>query len=278
MWLDTLTRAAAGRQAYKRLQILRIFPSKHEELITIVIITFCVGFIVGLLPSLDGKTIMGAATTLIAAFVGAFFAFSLNERREKIRTEERHLGAANRAIFTLIRAYNYIAGYNKQYISPHKDKREAYVAIRPSVGNPNPEFKIDFDSISFLIQQKKSEILGELAEFEELFATIIEVLKTRNHIHANIVQPALEASGVVHGDDISLDEIDKIMGDRITNTMKSLTGDLIEIMGRGEERSEHLIQQLHETMVNLYPGKNVIHMKKLNKSSQQDARKSGVSA
>lgn len=233
-----------------------------------MIISFCSGVVVGLVPKLDGETIIGAIATLIAAFLGAFFAFRLNEKREEIKIQEEHLGAANRAIFTLMRAYNYIAGYNKQYIAPHKDKPEAYVAIPPSIGNSNPEFKIDFDSISFLIPLKKSKILGDLAEFEVLFATIIEVLKTRNHILANIVQPAMEASGAKHGGDVYLDEIDEVIGDRISNTMKSLTGDLIEIMELGEERSEHLMQQLHETMVNLFPGKNVIRMEKLNMPSK----------
>ena len=243
---------------------MKLFPSKHEKLIFTAIIAFCSGSIVGLLPGLDGKTVMASVGTLVTAFAGAFFAFRLNERREAAKSEQAELGAANRAIFGLIRAYNYIAGYHKQYLAPFKGRPEAFIAVRPSIGNPNPDFKIDFDAISFLIPQGKVEILGELSEFEEVFSSFLELVRARNHVHANIVQPAMEAAGAVDGGDIYLDEIEKALGDRLSATMKTLTDDLIETAEKGEKQSEDLIEKLNEIMRDLYPGRTLIAMKKLN--------------
>ena len=89
-----------------RFQALKLFPTKHEKLIFTAIIAFCSGTIVGLLPGLDGKTVMAAVGTLVTAFSGAFFAFRLNEKREAAKSEQAELGAANRAIFGLIVSAN----------------------------------------------------------------------------------------------------------------------------------------------------------------------------
>lgn len=226
---------------------------------------------VGLLPGLDTKTIAGAVATLVAAFAGAYFAYKFNADREKQRKEEIDLASANRAIFTLIRAYNYIAGFNKQFIQPYKDSPEAYVAIQPSLGNSNPDLKLDYDSISFLIPERKSEILTELTEFEELFIIFIEAMKTRNHVHLSVVQPAMENAGFVQGSPVRLSDIDGALGDRTSSIMKSLTTDLIDMVQRGEAQSEELIKKLHEIMVEIFPGKNVVKMQKLNKKNQAAA-------
>ncbi|MFT5997368.1 MAG: hypothetical protein ACJAS9_003946 [Polaribacter sp.] len=248
----------------------KLFPSNHERTILITIASFCIGMVIGLLPGLDTKTIAGAVATLVAAFSGAYFAYKFNADREVKRKEEIDLASANKAIFTLIRAYNYIAGFNKQFIQPYKDSPEAYVAIRPSLGNSNPDLKLNYDSIYFLISERKSEILTELTEFEELFIIFIDAVKTRNHIHLNSVQPAMEDAGFIQGNPVTLGEIDGVLGDRTSSIMKRLTTELIDMAQRGEEQSEELIKKLHNIMVEIFPGKNVVKMQKLNKQNHAD--------
>src|SRR5690606_743897 len=254
----------------------KIFPNNHEKTLFIAIASFCVGVAVGLMPALDVKTIAGAVATLVAAFAGAFFAYKFNADREKQRKDEVDLASANRAIITLVRVYNYRAGFNKQFLKPYSGNPVAYVAIQPSLGNSDPNWKLDYDSISFLISEKKSEILTELTEFEELFTIFTETVKARNHIHLNIVQPAMEAAGIVNGSSVALDDIDRILGDRISTIMKGLTCELIDITQRGEEQSDNLIQKLQEIIVGIFPGKNVIRMEKLNKSSNADGDKAAA--
>ena len=220
---------------------------------------------IGLLPGLDTKTIAGAVATLVAAFAGAFFAYKFNADRENKRKSEIDLASANKAIFTLIRIYNYIAGFNKQFLKPYVNNPAAYVAIQPSLGNSNPDWKLDYDSISFLISENKSEILTELTELEELFIIFTETVRTRNHIHLNVVQPAMESAGIANGASVSLGDIDRVIGGRNSGIMKGLTSELIDITNRGEEHSDQLIKKLHEVMVSIFPGKNVVRMEKLNK-------------
>lgn len=255
----------------------KLFPSNHEKMLFIAIASFCVGMAVGLMPGLDVKTIAGAVATLVAAFTGAFFAFKFNADREKQRKDEVDLASANRAIFTLVRVYNYIAGFNKQFLMPYSSNPAAYVAIQPSLGNSDPNWKLDYDSISFLIREKKSEVLTDLTELEELFTIFIETVKTRNHIHLNIVQPAMEAAGIVDGSSITIEDIDRVLGDRTSAIMKDLTAELIAITQRGEEQSEKLIQKVHEIMVGIFPGGNVIRMEKLNKPSNANGDKAAGS-
>lgn len=243
----------------------KLFPSDHEKTLFIAIASFCMGISIGLMPALDAKTILGAVVTLVAAFAGAFFAYKFNADRERRRKNEIDLASANRAIFTLVRVYNYVAGFNKQFLKDYSGSPDAYVAIKPSLGNSDPDWKLDYDSISFLISEGKSEILTELTEIEEIFTIFNATVKTRNHIHINIVQPAMEAAGFVDGASVSLDDIDRVLGDRISTTMKSVTSELIELTQRGEEQLEGLIKKMHEIMVEIFPGKNVIRMEKIDK-------------
>jgi hypothetical protein len=254
----------------------KLFPSNHEKTIFIAIAAFCVGMAFGLMPGLDVKTIAGAVATLVAAFAGAFFAYKFNADREKQRKNEVDLASANRAIFTLVRVYNYIAGFNKQFLKPYSENPAAYVSIQPSLGNSDPSWKLDYDSISFLISEGKSEVLSELTELEELFIIFKETVKTRNHMQLNIVQPAMEAEGIVNGSSIALDDVDRILGNRTSTIMKSVTTQLIDITQRAEEQSENLIKKLHEIMVSIFPGKNIIRMEKLNKSSNVDGDKAAA--
>jgi hypothetical protein len=249
----------------------KLFPSGHERTISIAIISFCIGVTIGLLPSLDARTLAGSVATLVAAFAGAYFAYKFNSDREKQRKREIDLASGNKAIFTLIRAYNYIAGFNKQFIAAHKDSPDAYIAIRPSLGNSNPDLKIDYDSISFLISERRSEILTSLTELEELFGIFIETVQMRNHIHLNVVQPAMENAGVLEGSQVTLDQIDSVIGGRTSSTMKSVTTDLIGLTERGEEKSEKLIQHLHEIMVRIFPGENIIKMQKISDEKPADS-------
>jgi len=243
----------------------KLFPSSQERIVCIAIIFFCAGMVVGLLPGLDIKTIAGSVATLIAAFAGAYFAYKFNADREGQRKKEIDLASANRAIFTLIRAHNHVARFNKQFIQPHKDSQCSYVTIRPLLGNLNPDLKLDYDSISFLIVERKVEILTELTEFEELLTTLIEVVKKRNEIYLDTVEPAMEQAGFVHGGSVTLDKIDKVLGDRTSHTMKSLTLDLIDTVQCGQDKSEQLIIKLHGIMVEIFPGENVIKMKNIHR-------------
>ena len=245
----------------------KLFPSNHERTLFIAITFFCLGMAVGLMPGLDAKTLAASLATLVAAFAGAFFAYKFNADREKQRKNEIDLASSNRAIFTLLRIYNYMAGFNKQFLKPYASNPAAYIEIQPSLGNSYPNLKLDYDSISFLISAKKSEILTELTELEELFTIFTETLKARNHIHLNIVQPAMESAGIVNGSSGSLDDIDRIIGNRTSTIMKSVTSELIDITQRGEEQSENLIQKLHEIMIEIFPGKNVFRIEKINKES-----------
>lgn len=244
---------------------MKLFPSNHEKMLIISIVSFCSGAVFGVLSDVDKNTVIGAAATLIAAFSGAYFAYRFSSERERKKKKEVDLVSANRVIFNMVRAYNQIAGFNRQFVRPHKESPAAYLEIKPSLGVSNIDLKIDYDSISFLISEGKAEILTELTEFEELFLIFLETVERRNQIHLNIVQPAMEAAGFIQGSPVSLEEADGIIGARVSNIIKNLTFELIRLAQHGEDKSEKLIGELHKVMSGIFVGENVIKMKKIEK-------------
>jgi hypothetical protein len=80
----------------------------------------------------------------------------------------------------------------------------------------------------------------------------------------------MEDAGFIQGNPVTLGEIDGVLGDRTSSIMKRLTTELIDMAQRGEEQSEELIKKLHNIMVEIFPGKNVVKMQKLNKQNHAD--------
>lgn len=237
-----------------------MYPTIKPQKIFALIIFVSFGVVIGLVSKIESEEIISGFITLFTAFSGAFFAFKLNNYRESARIKEQRAESANKVIYSLIQAYNFLEGFRKQFIAPVKDSPASYVEIRPALGSKNLNFKIDYSSISFLIIERKSEILTEINELEDLCSTLSEVLNERNNIHVNFVQPAMDKAGFIQGDPITLSDLDNALGVQITQVMKSLTNSLIDLVENGATSSDKLITKMHEINKKLFPEFNIIHM------------------
>ncbi|MEQ3632067.1 hypothetical protein [Thalassolituus sp.] len=253
-----------------------LFPGENEKKIFQLITFFCFGVGIGLSPTIDQKTMAGIIATLAAAFFGAFFAYKFNSDREENKKDEVDLASANKAIFTVIRIFNYVHSYNNQFIKSEKGNPGFYISIRPSLSGSDKDWKIDYDSISFLIAKSKPEILIDLVELEELFDNFKKILATRNRMHLEEVHPLMEKAGITDGAEVSMLDIDNILGDRLSTMMKRITVSLIEETEYLESKSEEVVRELYNVMKDLFKGGNVIQMKKINKSSNPDGDKAAA--
>ena len=185
----------------------------------------------------------------------------LNENRERQHKRDIDLASANRAVFNLTKAFNYIASFNRQFVVPIKDDPIKHFSMRASFGHSTPDFKIDYDSICVLIAEHEAEMPSELFEFEfefEFEDLFIAVLSKRNHMHMNIVQPAMEKAGVGESSPIVEVEIDKILSKQTLAEMKVLTHELVNLAPECETLSEQLACKLYKIVVEIFPGENVV--------------------
>ncbi|MEW5056527.1 MAG: hypothetical protein AB1Y25_02795 [Cycloclasticus sp.] len=245
---------------------MNMFPTKHEKLITIIIFSFITGLVLGLITKVDAKEIFIGLITLSAAFMGAYSAFALQNRKHERERTTAKVEAGNKAIFNLVRSYNTFLAFKKQFIDPFENDPGKFVSIPPSIGFEG-KANFDFDSLTYLFQIGDPNILGELSSFQaEVEATIALILQ-RSHMHLNGVQPAMEKSGVVDGQDIYSNQLKEILGNRLFVIMVQGTDQMIEGVNSIILNAEKLIEKLHKIHIKNYKGHIILKMQKLNNSN-----------
>ncbi|WP_075179993.1 hypothetical protein [Neptunomonas phycophila] len=253
---------------------MRIFPSEAEEKIVLVIISFVVGIIIGLLSVSTSEVAIKATLTLSATFVGGYFAFKLNTLKDKKKEDAINVTSGNMAIFRLIRIFNGFNGYKKQFIDPFRDSPFKHVEIRPSIGLDSWDIKFDYEPLSYLLASSSPNLIAELASLNDEVVSTIEMMRVRNTHHADIVQPLMEKSGFYQGAKMTIDELDEMLGERLSDTMKELTSDMIEFVDSIATRTEKVINDMHMANKALFPKHQIVKMQKLNKSIQPTANAS----
>lgn len=244
---------------------MSVFPSENEEKIVFVIVAFICGITSGILSASSSETIVKAILTLSATFIGGYFAFRLNTLKDKKKEEKENVTAGNMTIFRLIRIYNAFNSYKKQFIDPFRESHFKYLEIRPSIGLDSWDVKFEYESLSYLLTSGNPNLIAELSSLIDEVVSTKEMMRVRNSHHAGIVQPLMEKSGFYQGANISPDQLDEMLGERLSDTMKELTTDMIEFVDNIALNTEKLIDQMHLTNKQLFPKYQIVKMEKLNK-------------
>src|SRR5690606_31428625 len=88
---------------------MNIFPSENEKIITTALVAISSGFILGLIAGseiTDTNVLITSLATLVSAFVGAWFAFRLQDRAKRRKEIESHVDKANELLFALFQKLN----------------------------------------------------------------------------------------------------------------------------------------------------------------------------
>lgn len=241
---------------------MNLFPSKNEKLITTVIISFVAGLLIGLATKLNVQEFSAGLITLFAAFLGAYSAFLLQNKKQEEELISRRVNSGNKAIFQIIRSFNSFGSYKKQFITPYISLADKFIAIPPSINfNSNTEF--DFDSLAYLFEYEKPGILADLSIFESFIESTTEAINQRSYTHINVVQPMLEQAGFTEGQAITEAQLNSILGERLIVTMQQNTNQIIEGIDSILSSAENLISELHEIHIKNFKGHKVLKLGKL---------------
>ncbi|WP_353252180.1 hypothetical protein [Salinisphaera sp. PC39] len=204
-----------------------------------------------------------AIATLLAAYLGAHYAFRFSEKRAAERRAADEVSAGNQAIFNLIKAYNKFAAIHLQFIDPHRDSQYRAFEILPTVGGLGGFEPESSKSIAFLLESDDPDILNETARLESEIITTLELIQERSWIHRNEVQPGLEAANVSQGDILREDDINEILGERVVTTMEMATDHMINGVESVLEGCKSLIPRLHDALKKRHPEHVIISMEEV---------------
>lgn len=217
---------------------------------------------ISLLPFVN--TLTAPFATLLAAFFGAKYAFKLQEKQKQEEADRNNVEAGNKVIFQLIRLYNKFGAFRNQFIEPHRADPGRRYFILPVAGLEGSDTRINYDSLSFIFNSDKLNILDELSSFEQEVTSAIEVISRRSEHHYKIIQPAIENLEKTHGEKVTLEQIDSILGKRETQIATMSADNMImcvdSVMAYGE-----LITKLSDLLKALYKDHTIIGIEIPNK-------------
>lgn len=247
-----------------RLFVIKLYTLEHGRTLTIAASSFFLGAIIMLVVRIDEKIaeiIFSAAATLAAAFFGAKYAFSLQNKKQENEQISKRVEAGNRAIFKIVNIYTKFCNFRDQFINEYRNHPLRYLAIKPEIGMDVPN-EIDFDSLSFLFQSKDPNILGELSLFQAEVQSTVSLIKSRSDFHMRIVQPKLEAAGKEYDDLIPIDQIRNILGTQTHITLVQNTNQMIEFTDGIISASWELIEKLRSLLKEMFKGHLIIGFKR----------------
>lgn len=163
---------------------------------------------------MDVKDFIPSIATLLAAFLGAFFAFKLNSDRELKREQLNNKSALNFALFTLTRQRNAILLF-KKYIQDYSSSNIELSFNMPAYQNADyDDLKYNFQDLGFILESNNPNILFELSIEQERFEQAMAAIKIRNNFYVNEYQPMLSKKEL-NDRKVNLETLKKGLGDDI---------------------------------------------------------------
>ena len=238
---------------------------KGDHQVVAAIVIFIVGAFIGGLT--EGKLVstafedyVPALATLLAAFIGASYAFKLQSDKEKRDISRANIVAGNLAVFNLIQKVNTLLDYQKQVIEPTRGKISAFIEMQPTLQLLKDDIQLDLDSLAFLLSSDDPNLLGELSVEKSRFRRAIDAINERSQLHLGQVQPILEQAGVVEGADYTTQQIEKALGTRLYVTMHQATDQVIDHVDSTIVSLQEAGAKLADMLKMLYPGEKIISL------------------
>lgn len=242
---------------------MKVFPTKNEKIITIVISAFLFGLILGLCAILKpelAEELFPALTTLLAAFAGAWYAFRLHAKKSEQDEAKVNVKAANCTIFELVRWYNKLLAFKKQFLNEHLDNPWRQFYILPVAGMSQKRPMIDYDSLAFLIHSGKPNLLGTLSLAEQEVESTLDVIAQRSQLHVEVFQPTVEILQKQHGSAFAPELIDEALGEKNSQVIRMLTDYMIQGVDDSVAAIAREIDELRAQVLSMYPDHNIVQL------------------
>lgn len=198
------------------------------------------------------KDFLPAVATLVAAYAGGWYAFTLNQDaiKKDLRLKQISIGA--KAMFVLWRQINAIAQVQEDVINKFRNYAPAPLAMPPIEHHFDDSVRLDIDGLMFLLDYKKPEVLGNLCLAESRYIQAIDSIRKRSLLHVNEVQPRIEGKKPLDRN-LSPEELRDIIGIRLFHQLVGQTKEVIDTTDDAVASLEAVAIDLHATLYSAFP-------------------------
>jgi len=197
------------------------------------------------------KELSVAFLASLGTFLGALFAFRLNESKDYSKQQLERRTALSRALFILARQRDAIKSLIK-LLAPYKAENGRAINL-PAYKPPQyADLKQNFEDLEFLLQSDYINILMRLTIEQERFHQSIESLRIRNDFYIQEVQPQLEKHSL-NGKNVTDKELRDALGERIFGTAINYANVLYSHIYENEESIKSMHLELFDVAKKLFP-------------------------
>lgn len=202
--------------------------------------------------TMDYSGWLSAFATLIAAFLGAWFAFKLQDRAKFREEVKANVAAGNRALFNLLRQANSLKLIQRDHLDEHRDNPGRHLMIQPVPQQAHEDTKFDLRELSFMAAPKHQDLLFKLIIEEARYAETIKTLNMLSEFSSQ-VQRVVAHAGIEHGREYTGEELRTAMGDFAYHQLRSLTDALYFHVDRTVDSTMDVKNALITSLIEMYP-------------------------
>jgi hypothetical protein len=217
-----------------------------------------------------------AVATLLAAFLGAWFAYRLRDKANIRKEHASNISAANQALFTVFQQVNSLKLIQWQMIDPVRNHPMKFIAMQPILHETYEELKFDFPSLVFLLNTKHKQIVMNLFIEQQRFREAINSIRYRSSLHINQIQPILERAGIQEGADYTIEVLARVLGQRLYRILQRTTDQVIFHVDRTVCSLYDVKEKMIKAFKELYPESDFLNFELLeappNKNSNPEKK------
>ena len=230
------------------------------RLLGVAVLAFAAGVATGTALNAPNwwEAILSASTTMLATFLGAWYAFSLTEKSDRLREAGEAVLAANRVVFALIRMRNGFATVRTQIINPHRSSPHRQYFIQPtsSLGKFEPHSIAEVQSF---FDPRDQLLLNELMDLEMEIVTTLEWMERRSQAHIDL-QQRLDAASLKPDAVIPPEVLANVVGPGLIARLTSLTDQWIQGVDDVIEGCDKILPRLSSVLHRKFPSHPVVRM------------------
>jgi hypothetical protein len=218
-------------------------------------VTVLVGAAAVALAMHDGGFSSGdLATGLLAmmgTYLGALFAFRLEESRERRRDLKSKSAALNRCITVLLLQYNEVRNYLDR-LTPYKSDVELafnFPALQPP---DNFDFRQKMDDLAFMLETASPQLLLDVFLEQQRFDQALAAIKQRNEFYVLQVQPPFAAAGL-NNRLVTMKELQDGLGEMIFGGAMNSAKTMREHLQSTELSSLQAVRKVRRLAKTLFP-------------------------
>lgn len=204
---------------------------------------------------------LNVLTTLVGAFVGAWAAFRLEERRNQKEKDDQNVVAGNLALLTLSEIWNVLVQYRKEVVDEWRGRRDAWLNL-PATSFDRREVTFDTEALSFLLDGHPAQLQTLLLE-KRRFDLAARMVDDHSKLVLGDVFPRLSAAGIKLNEGRPEAEIRGILGMGIVRQLEVFTAAIVKNVDENIASSRQAFDDLRASLKALYPERKFIDLPKV---------------